>query len=120
MTKHGMVIGKILSVLGMIGMATALLYGFIWGDFLGDGNILLSIPWGIITLIDIYISFAVFCGFIIYRESHILLTLGWIILVIVLGSFTICTYLFIAFHTSKGDWSIFWHGKKPIEEDPSS
>ncbi|MFW9921785.1 MAG: DUF1475 family protein [Candidatus Thorarchaeota archaeon] len=112
MKNIGMVIGKIFAIMGILGMAAGLSYGFIVGDFLGEGSILLSIPWGIITLVDIYISFFVYCGWIIYREKSIILSIIWTILVIVLGSFTVCLYLFIALQTSKGNWKRFWHGKR--------
>lgn len=117
--KIGMLFGKIFAVLGMLGMAAGLSYGFIVGDFLGEGSILLSIPWGIITLVDIYISFFVFCGWIIYREKALWAAL-WTIAVVVLGSFTICLYLFIALQTSENDWQKFWHGKRRTEETLTS
>lgn len=112
MKNVGMIIGKIFAILGMFGMAAGLSYGFIVGDFLGDGSKLLSMPWGIITLVDIYISFFVFCGWIIYREKSIILSILWTLLVIVLGSFTVCLYLFFALQTSKGSWKKFWYGRR--------
>ncbi|HUT81944.1 MAG TPA: DUF1475 family protein [Candidatus Bathyarchaeia archaeon] len=112
MKNIGMLIGKIFAILGILGMVAGLSYGFIVGDFLGEGSILLSIPWGIITLVDIYISFIVYCGWIIYREKSVLFSSIWTILVLVLGSFTVCLYLFIALQTSKGSWQRFWHGRR--------
>ncbi|MBD3190635.1 MAG: DUF1475 domain-containing protein [Candidatus Heimdallarchaeota archaeon] len=112
MKNTPMFIGKIFAICGIIVMAGALTYGFVWGEFLKEGGILLSIPWGIITLIDIYISFFAFCGWIFYRESSWVLSIIWTLLVIVLGSFTICLYLFLAFQKSDGSWQKFLHGSK--------
>jgi hypothetical protein len=112
MKNLGMLICKILAICGLLGMTAGLLYGFIVGDFLGEGSILLSIPWGIITLVDIYISFFVFCGWIIYRENTLVRSIPWTLFVLVLGSFTICLYLFIALQTSDDNWQKFWHGRR--------
>lgn len=117
MKNNQMLLGKILAIIGIIGMAGALTYGFVWGEFLKEGGILLSMPWGIITLIDIYISFFVFCGWIFYRESSLVLSIIWTLLVIVLGSFTICVYLFLALQKSEGNWQKFLHGSKTYIEE---
>ena len=112
MKINGMLVGKILSVLAFITMLVALLYGFIFANFFDEGGLIVSVPWGIITLIDIYISFLVFCGWIIFREISIFAKIIWVLFVLVLGSFTIAIYLFIAFHTSENNWKKFWYGKK--------
>jgi len=104
-------IAKILSLLGCLTMLGALVYGFTIGDFVAEGQRLLSTTWGWVTLIDIYISFFVFCGWIIYRERSWVSSI-WIALVIVLGSFTICLYVFLALDRSDGDWDRFWHGHR--------
>jgi len=48
-------IAKVVSALGVLIMAATLLYGFIVGDFAGEGAQLLRMPWGIVSLIDVYI-----------------------------------------------------------------
>ena len=112
MKNVGMFIAKIISGLGIIGLAIGLLYGFILGDFLEEGKILLSIPWGIFTLIDIYVAFLAFCCWIIYREKSALWSSFWVLLVLFLGSLTICVYIFVALLRSKNDWQLFWHWKR--------
>ena len=103
MKNVGMLLAKIISGLGIVGLAFGLFYGFIWGDFLEEGKILLSIPWGIFTLIDIYVAFLVFCCWIIYREKSALWSSFWVLLVLVLGSLIICVYIFVALLRSKND-----------------
>ena len=112
MKNVGMLLAKIISGLGIVGLAFGLFYGFIWGDFLEEGKILLSIPWGIFTLIDIYVAFLVFCCWIIYREKSALWSSFWVLLVLVLGSLIICVYIFVALLRSKNDWQLFWHWKR--------
>ena len=112
MKNIGMVFAKIISGLGITGLAFGLLYGFIWGDFLEEGKILLSIPWGIFTLVDIYVAFLAFCCWIIYCEKSALWSIFWVFLVLVLGSLTICVYIFVSLLRSKNNWQLFWHWKR--------
>lgn len=102
--------GQILSFIGTIIMGFSIIYGFLVGDFTGEGSILLSLIWGKITIIDIYISFLIFAAWIIYRENNMLRSIIWFILMMVFGSFTSCLYLFLAFRQARGNWMKFWYG----------
>jgi len=101
--------GKIISFIGVLIMFGMLVYGFTIGSFTGEGKILLGMPWGQISLVDIYIEFIIVCFWIVYRENNWGKSLVWIILVLVLGSMISCLYIFLAFNNCKGDWKIFWN-----------
>ncbi|NQU29169.1 MAG: hypothetical protein HQ525_00725, partial [Anaerolineae bacterium] len=45
---------KTISFLGILAMTAVLIYGFTIGDFAGEGSQLLSMPWGIVSLVDLY------------------------------------------------------------------
>jgi|SRR6056297_1106721 len=107
-----MKVAKYLSLLGFIIMSVAIISGFIYGDFSGEGGIILSMIWGKVTLIDIYIMFLIFSGWIYYREEQFIKFFGWFLLVLVFGAATACLYLYIAFERSKGDWNQFFTGKR--------
>ena len=104
--------GQVLSLLGTVIMAISIIYGFVMGDFTEEGSILLSMIWGKITMIDIYIGFLIFSAWIIYRENHIGRSLIWFIFMMVLGSFTACLYLYLNFRNSRGNWKKFWYGHR--------
>lgn len=107
-----MKIGQILALIGTIIMGVAIIYGLTTGDFSGEGSIILSLIWGKITLIDLYIIFFIFTAWIIYREKNFKRSFLWFILMMVLGSFTSCLYLFLAFRQANGDWQKFWYGHR--------
>ena len=107
-----MKIAKNLSLLGFIIMSVAIISGFIYGDFFGEGSIIMSMIWGKVTLIDIYIMFLIFSAWIYYREDNFIRFFAWFLLVLVFGAATACLYLYIAFETSKGDWNQFFTGKR--------
>lgn len=101
--------GKIFSLIGFLVMFAMLVYGFTIGNFTGEGKILLGMPWGQISLVDIYIEFIIVCSWIVYRENSWVNSVIWVILVLTLGSIISCLYLFLAFNNSKGDWKKFWN-----------
>jgi hypothetical protein len=103
---------KILSLLGILAMAGVLIYGFTAGNFRTDGAALLQNPWGIVSMVDLYTGFALFSGWIIYREKSLLSSLIWVVLMMILGFFTASLYTFIALNNSQGDWQRFWMGQR--------
>ena len=106
-----MKIAKAVALLGFIAMSLALANGFINGDFSGEGSILLGMPWGIISLVDLYVGFTLFSGWIIYREGWNFKAAIWVLLMIVLGFFTGALYAFLALQSSGEDWRKFWLGR---------
>ena len=102
---------KVISFLGILAMGATLIYGFTVGDFLGEGSQLLSMPWGIVSLVDLYVGFILFSMWIIYREQTLPIAILWTIAMMVLGFFTGSLYVFLALQKSEGDWRKFWLGK---------
>ena len=97
---------------GLLTMTAVLVYGFTVGDFGGEGKELLSMPWGIVSLVDLYVGFALFSGWIVYREKSVLRSVVWVVLMMVLGFWTASLYTLIALQTSGGDWQRFWMGHR--------
>ncbi|HSO13089.1 MAG TPA: DUF1475 family protein [Anaerolineales bacterium] len=104
-------IAKIISALGVLAMAAVLIYGFTIGNFFAEGSQLASMPWGIVSLVDLYTGFTLFSVWIIYREKSPLIAILWTIAMMTLGFFAGSLYVFIALQTSGGDWRKFWLGK---------
>jgi hypothetical protein len=102
---------KIVSGFSVFAMAAALIYGFIAGDFYTEGSQLASMPWGIVSLVDLYTGFTLFSGWIIYREKSLPLAIVWTVAMMTLGFFAGSLYAFIALQTCGNDWRKFWLGK---------
>ena len=107
-----MKIVKILAMLGAIAMTIALLNGFINGDFFDDGGELLSNPWGIVSLVDLYVGFVLFSIWIVYREKSLVSQIVWVILMMVLGFFTASIYLLYAAYTADNNVLTLVHGHR--------
>ncbi len=106
-----MKIAKIISILGMVAMTTVLIYGFTVGDFFGEGSKLFAMPWGIVSLVDLYTGFTLFSGWIIYREKSLPVAILWTIAMMTLVFFAGSLYAFVALQNSGNDWRKFWLGK---------
>jgi hypothetical protein len=106
-----MKLAKLISILGMLAMTIVLFNGFTRGDFFGEGSQLFAMPWGIVSLVDLYTGFVLFSGWIIYREKSLPAAIVWTIAMMTLGFFAGSLYTFIALQTSGNDWRKFWLGK---------
>jgi hypothetical protein len=107
-----MKIAKVIALLGLLAMTAVLIYGFTVGDFGGEGKQLLSMPWGIVSLVDLYVGFTLFSGWIVFREKSVVRSIIWVVLMMVLGFWTASLYTLIALQASSGDWQRFWMGHR--------
>ena len=103
---------KIISIIGIVAMSVALIYGFKVGDFGVDGGEIVQNPWGIVSLVDLYTGFILFSGWIVYREKSIFKSTVWVLLMMTLGFFTASVYTLITLIISEGDWKVFWMGRR--------
>jgi len=109
-----------MSLVCLLAMTGVLVYGFAVGDFGAEGSQLLSMPWGIVSLVDLYVGFLLFSGWIVYREKSLARSAVWVILMMVLGSWTASLYVFLALRASNGNWPRFWLGRPWTEGLPQS
>ncbi|MBE7559525.1 DUF1475 family protein [bacterium] len=91
-------------------MACVLGYGFGWGDFFAEGRVLFSMPWGVVSLVDVYVGFLLLGGWIWFRESSRVMAVAWILLILCLGNLISCLYVLVALRQSRNDWRRFWMG----------
>jgi hypothetical protein len=107
-----MKLAKTIALLGLLAMTGILIYGFTVGNFTAEGSQLLSMPWGIVSMVDLYVGFTLFSAWIVYREKAVLPAVIWVVLMMVLGFWTGALYTFLALQASGGDWKRFWMGKR--------
>jgi hypothetical protein len=98
--------------LGFIIMLAALAYAFIAGNFSVEGDALMAMPWGVLSVVDAYIGLILFCCWVYWREAGSWPSWLWIIAILVLGNVLSCVYVLVAAYTSGGDSLSFWCGKR--------
>ena len=69
-----------------------------------------DLPWGIVSLVDLYSGFILVSIWIAYKES-LLSSAVWIFFVMVLGNLTTAIYIIYSINKSNGDIIRFFTGK---------
>ena len=70
-----------------------------------------SLPWGIVSLVDLYAGFILIGIWILYKEKA-LSALIWIFFLMILGNLTTAIYVIYSLNKSKGNISKFFMGEK--------
>ena len=100
----------IILALGFIIMAVGIAYALIQGNFFNELEIMRPLPWFHLSMLDLYIGFILFAGWILYRERTLMRAMLWIILLLTLGNLIACLYAVVALVRSQGNWQRFWMG----------
>ena len=69
-----------------------------------------GMPWGVVSLVDLYSGFTLFSIVIFYKE-RILPAVVWTFFVMTLGSFTIALYIIYSIRNSDGNIQKFFMGQ---------
>jgi hypothetical protein len=91
-------------------MTAALVWGFTTGDFWREGAALMAMPWGVVSIVDVYAGGALFAGWIAARERSWPRTAAWVVAIVVLGNLATAVYALLAWRASAGDPQRFWLG----------
>ena len=95
---------------GLTVMIAALYFGLQSGQLWTELRSITGLPWGVVTLIDIYVGFVLFSCWIVWREPSRLAALAWIALIMLLGNVVACLYVIAALNRSGSDAEKFWLG----------
>ena len=106
-----MLVAKIIALLGALAQGGILIYGFTQGDFSAAGEFFFNDPWGIVSLVDVYVGFIFFSAWVIFREKKLWIALLWTAAIMILGNFPAGIYAFLALNNSDDNWRKFWMGK---------
>lgn len=80
----------------LVAMALTIAYGFVAGEFGEEGSAILDLAWGRVTLIDLYLGFALFGAWIVLRERSPKRAVPWLVALAVLGNLAAAAYAFLA------------------------
>ena len=68
-----------------------------------------DLPWGVVSLVDLYSGIVLFSLWIFYKE-RVLPAIFWTFFVMTLGSFTIASYVIYSINKSDGNVQKFFMG----------
>ena len=104
----------LVGLLAMI-MAGGLAYGFAAGEFTAEGGALIRMPWGLVTLIEVYVGLGLLFSWVFYRERSKPRALVWLVAALALGNIVACLYVLLAAYRAGGDPSVFFMGHRALE-----
>ena len=87
---------QLLPVMAALALAALIIWAAGAGDFSGFGAVLLSDPWGVVTMADLYIGFLLSALIIWFSHTSKVVALLWIAPIAVLGN--VWTGLWFAIH----------------------
>ena len=96
--------------IGLLAMSGAFCYALATGHFYSDGGRLLENPWGFATVVDVYVGFALFSCWVVWRETSVTRAVVWTVLIALGGNLVSAIYVLIALRSSRGNIIHFWHG----------
>jgi len=99
---------------GLLAMSGALCYALAAGHFYTDGGRLLENPWGLATVVDVYVGFALFSCWVVWREASVTRAVVWIVLIALGGNIVSAIYVLTALRSSRGSINRFWHGSEQV------
>jgi hypothetical protein len=73
---------------------------------------LVSNPWGIVSLVDLYVGFTVYSMWIWFREANGLVAAAWTAAMMTTGWLGGCVYALLQLRRHKGDWRGFFMGHR--------
>jgi|TARA_Y100001970_G_scaffold8572_1_gene9969 hypothetical protein len=73
-------------------------------------SIIPTLPWGIVSLVDLYSGFILIAIWMIYREKNYTSVI-WVFFLMILGNLTTAVYVIYCINNSKNDIKKFFLGK---------
>lgn len=105
---------------GLISLAIALSYAVAAGRFAADGRAIVENPWGLATVLDVYVGIALLCCWVAWREASAPRAAAWIVLIALGGNLVSALYVLLAINSSRGDFETFWHGRRSPAGSPGA
>lgn len=100
----------IAAAIGSCVMGGFLIHSFIYGDLMSEGRVLLDMPWGVMSLVDLYTGLLLFSCWIWWREPCRSVALLWTLALMLSGNLGSCLYVLIAILRSNGRLECFISG----------
>ncbi len=103
-----MTITKVISYLISLAMISVILWAQNQTSLFD--SLIPSLPWGIVSLVDLYSGFILIAIWMIYREGNYSSIL-WVFFLMTLGNLTTAIYVIYCINTSNNDIKKFFLGK---------
>lgn len=111
-----LLIPKLLGYVGFFIMSSFVIYAMVYGNFSSEGSVLVSMPWGLVSLVDIYLGLIIFSCWVIWREENKSIGCLWALSIMALGNMISCLYILKAAYDAEGNIFRFILGKEKADD----
>ncbi|MEF8834050.1 MAG: hypothetical protein V5A42_04230 [Halofilum sp. (in: g-proteobacteria)] len=111
---------RILALLGCVVMIAMLVYAMSYGYAWQQVRAIGSIHWGQVVFVDLYLGFALFSAWIVWRQNVSAVAIAWIVALLLLGNLLACIYVLWALREAGSDGQRFWHGRRAQRPEPAA
>ena len=95
----------------LVVLSAFMVWGAMSGNFADDLETMMSKPWGVVAVADVYAGLLLVALWIGYRERRPLVIGAWVVALSIIGNVASCIYVLIAYKQSQGDARLFWTGR---------
>ena len=92
-------------------MLVSIVYAVLNGDLSVEGPLLADMPWGRVSLVDIYLGLLLLSFWVLWREKFSFTGVCWAALIITLGNMVSCLYILKSLQQAQWNMNRFWLGK---------
>jgi hypothetical protein len=96
--------------IGFSVMFAYIIFAVINGNLFKEGPVLIAMPWGLVSIVDLYLGLILFSFWIVWRESFRFRGIFWALMVLGFGNVISCLYILKACLDTKGNLNKFWLG----------
>ncbi|MGK0298978.1 MAG: hypothetical protein ACI9XC_002604 [Gammaproteobacteria bacterium] len=100
----------IAAFIGFIVMLAYIIYAVMNGSLSKEGPALIAMPWGLVSIVDLYLGLILFSFWVVWRESFRVRGIFWALMVLGFGNVISCLYILMACLDTKGNLNKFWLG----------
>jgi hypothetical protein len=82
-------------------MAVAIVFGLVEGDLFTEGSQIWGLPWGRVSLVDLYSGLVIFGAWVGFREGSLMAKTAWWASLLLLGNLAAGIYVTVAAFRSR-------------------
>jgi len=105
----------IIASTGFCVMSLFLMDAVVTGHLLNEGRVLIAMPWGRMSLVDLYTGLLLFCCWIGWREQNKYVAIIWMLMLLVFGNLASCLYVLMALYQARGRTEVFFYGQHCVK-----
>lgn len=94
---------RIAALVAGVAMVAVIAVALVTGDLAAEGRVIWGLPWGRVSLVDIYAGLVIVGAVIVVRERRPVRWVPWLVALVVLGNLATAAYVLVALRGAISD-----------------